>query len=115
MTDNAAKYRTIVVDAPWPYPEEFASYNRNPGVWSRRVERPLPFAAMSLDAIRSLPISELADRQCRLFLWSTQRYLPNAVEFTDSWGFLYRQTIVWDKSSSSPFGGSIAPNNAEFL
>lgn len=109
------QYRTIVADPPWSYPEGFAGYNRNPGVWSRRVERPLPFSAMSLDAIRALPIADLACRDCRLFLWTTQRYLPDAIAIIASWGFRYRQTIVWHKTASSPFGGSIAPNNAEFL
>jgi N6-adenosine-specific RNA methylase IME4 len=33
-----------------------------------------------------------------------------------AWGFEYRQTLVWHKTGNpSPFGGTVAPNHAEFL
>ena len=34
----------------------------------------------------------------------------------DAWGFRYRQMLVWHKTGNpSPFGGSVAPNHAEFV
>jgi N6-adenosine-specific RNA methylase IME4 len=71
---------------------------------------------MTEDEVRDLPIRDLADVACRLFLWTTSRYLPVSFEILRGWGFRYKQTLVWHKTGNpSPFGGSVAPNHAEFL
>jgi N6-adenosine-specific RNA methylase IME4 len=109
-------YRAIVADPPWHYPEGFAQgigHARGPGYW-RRVDMPYP--AMSLDEIRALPVAELAHPDgAWLFLWTTNRFLPDTFSVLDAWGFSYRQTIVWRKLAASPFGGCVAPNQAEYL
>jgi N6-adenosine-specific RNA methylase IME4 len=106
------KYRTIVADPPWPYTENFAQLHSKAG----RVEKPLPYGAMSVPEIASLPITDLAQADARLFLWTTNRFLPDALPMLGSWGFLYRQTVVWHKAGNpSPWGGSVAPNHAEYL
>ncbi len=107
------KYRTIVADPPWEYPEGFVGHNRTPGKWSRRVEKPLQYPALSVEAIAALDVP--ADRHANLFLWTTQKYLPDALGILGAWGFRYRQTLVWHKSSCSPLGGSVSPNDVEFL
>jgi N6-adenosine-specific RNA methylase IME4 len=114
------KYRTIVVDPPWPYPEGFVTVGATgrdhrvlPGP---RESRPLPYPALSVDAICALPIKDLAERDCRLFLWTTNKFLPISLGLVlSAWGFAYRQLIVWHKAESSRFSGSVAPNTAEFL
>jgi N6-adenosine-specific RNA methylase IME4 len=109
------RYRTIVADPPWDY-EPFVSINRTAGKWSERVEKPLSYPAMTLAAIAALPIADLADpRGAFLFIWTTNRYLPDTFELIEGWGFTYRQTLVWHKVNGTPFGGSFAPNHAEFL
>jgi len=119
------KYRTIVADPPWAYPEGFAGI-RGPCTkeevrsgWRDRVAMvrpPLQYSSLSLEQIAALNVGDMAYRDCRLFLWTTQRYLQDAFPILNAWGFTYRQTLIWHKVSSfSPFGGSIAPNNIEFL
>lgn len=106
-------YRTIVADPPWAYPEGFPTQSRTPGSWSGAVEtRPLPYSALSVEDIRSLSVRDLADSDARLFLWVTNRYLPDALSILAAWRFAYRQTLVWHKRDAN-VGGSIAPN-AEF-
>ena len=106
------KYRTIVADPPWPYPEEFVQIHSRAG----RVTKPLPYSALKVDEIAALPISDLADTNCRLFCWATSRFLPDAFGVIRAWHFDYKQTIVWHKAGNpSPWGGSVAPNHAEFL
>lgn len=114
------KYRTIVVDPPWPYPGGFKrslATGRDHGVEpGPLVHRELPYEPMSLDAIRTLPIAELADRDgCRLFLWTTNAYLRDAFDIMASWGFAYGQTLVWHKLGCTPWPTSVAPNSAEFI
>jgi N6-adenosine-specific RNA methylase IME4 len=49
-------------------------------------------------------------------MWATNRHLPSALTIVQAWGFRYTQLLTWHKTGNpSPFGGSIAPNHAEFL
>lgn len=118
------RYRTIVADPPWAYPDGFASNPDRPHSQDREkgVERqafvrtPLPYEPLTTDAIMALPVGRLMARHCRLFLWTTNRYLPTAFEVMEGWGFRYAQTLVWDKRPNvNPLTGSVAPNAAEFL
>jgi N6-adenosine-specific RNA methylase IME4 len=113
-------YRTLVADPPWPYPEGYASDPRPKPLRRlepRIVRKPLPYALLSVDEICALPVAELAHPDgALLFLWTTNRFLPAAFTVADAWGFKYTQTVVWHKTGCpSPFGGSVAPNHAEYL
>lgn len=112
------KYRTIVADPPWAYDEGFA--RSVGGRWadgtSSMTKRELPYPSMSVWEIAALPIASMAERDCRLFLWTTNRYLRDAFMVLDAWGFKYAQTLVWHKTGNpTPFGGSVAPIHAEFV
>lgn len=124
MPCRFARYRTIVADPPWDYPEGFVTVPDRPHKQEREdgagggtiTKTTLPYASMTLDQIAALPIPNLAHRDCRLFLWATMRYMPDAFRLIALWGFEYKQTFVWDKTPNiPPFGGSLAPNAAEFL
>lgn len=104
------KYRTIVCDPPWEYPEGFAL---GPG-HGTLVVRPLPYPSMTLDAICELPVYSLAEQDCRLFLWTTNRWLDDAFDVVRAWRFKYRQTLVWHKLDAN-LPASVAPNSAEFV
>ena len=110
------RYRTIVADPPWAY-EGFATApggERKRGLKPRAVD--LPYGSMSVDEIAALPVASVAASDCRLFMWTTNRYLRDAFTVLDGWGFDYRQALVWHKTGNpSPFGGSVAPIHAEFL
>jgi N6-adenosine-specific RNA methylase IME4 len=112
------RYRTIVADPPWPYPAGFAKTKggRVADGTARRDHAALPYAAMSLDAIKALPVSEMADGDAWLWLWTTNRYLPESFSVARAWGFEYRQMFVWHKNDGHPrFPATIAPNRAEYL
>lgn len=104
------KYHTIVADPPWDYPEGFAVGH---GHGALEV-RPLPYESMTIAEIAALPVESLSDRDCRLFLWTTNRYLPDAFRVLDAWGFRYRQTLVWHKTDTN-LPAHVAPNSAEFI
>lgn len=119
-------YRTIVADPPWPYPEGFA--RSIPTGRSLNVKRDgdralvggfrrsdLPYQPMTFNDICNLAVArESADDDCRLFLWTTNKYLGGAFDVLAAWGFDYRQTLVWQKADGGPFITSVAPNTAEF-
>jgi len=109
------KYRTIVADPPWRYVDGFPSMV-GPGRGKLvRATKMLPYSQMSVDEIGALPVSEWAEDDAALFLWTTNHYFPDAPKIMVIWGFTYTQTLVWIKDRRSPFIASIAPNHCEYL
>lgn len=105
-------YSTILADPPWRYDEGFATA---PGGRKPFTEA-LPYSSMTVDEICALPVARLAAKDAWLFLWTTNAYLFDSQRVITAWGFGYRQMLVWHKTGNpSPFGGSVAPNHAEFL
>ena len=112
------KYKTIVVDPPWKY----GKWGTNSGKGSRgdfsgrkEVVIDLPYEYMTIDEIKSLPIKDIADENCEMYLWTTQKYLPIAFDVIKCWGFKYCQTLVWcKKPRGTGQGGVYCPTN-EFL
>ena len=91
---QAGKYRTIVVDPPWPM--------ERVEMTARSSELPFDYPTMTLYQIendrRLLPIRKLVDKSgCLLFLWATQKFLPSAFKILKTWGFKYLFTMVWAK------------------
>ncbi len=112
---RCSAFRCIVADPPWEYDEGFNTQPRSEK-WSGPIvhDKPLPYPSMTVEEICALPVAALADTDCRLWLWTTSRYLPDAFAVMKAWGFRYRQTLVWHKTDGN-MGGGVAPNSAEFL
>ena len=83
------KYSVIYADPPWRY----KMYKGN-----GKIEKHYP--TMELDEIKALPVKELADKDCILFLWATLPMIPEALQVIKAWGFEYKTTaFVWVKLS----------------
>lgn len=94
----SGKYRTIVVDPPWPVAK------------IERKARPkqgasLDYKVQKLDWIRSIPVGGWADPGgCHVYLWVTHRFLPAGLEILAGWGARYECTMTWVKPSGmTPF------------
>ncbi len=112
------KYRTIVADPPWPYPDDKRGWGVGVGEKSwrngkQRVKTPYP--SMTLKAIRDLPVSDLADDVAHLYLWTTNRHLHEAFHVATAWGFRHAQTLVWAKTPIGSFLGGAFGANVEFV
>lgn len=95
------KYQIILADPPWAYQ-----------VWSKKgagrsAESHYP--TMSIEDIKNLPVSELAAKDCILFMWVTFPTIREAFSVIDAWGFTYKTVaFVWvkqNKKSPSLFWG----------
>lgn len=106
------RYRTIVADPPWHYER---MVGRTIGGGEGWEARGLPYGSMALDEICALPVSDWAEANARLFVWTTNRYLPDAFKVIRSWGFKYQQTLAWHKTNASPYPGAVAVLDLEFL
>jgi len=92
------KYKTIVVDPPWKYGKWGKASEAAFAVSGIREETnreiAIPYPTMSVWEISRLPVETLADNNCDLYLWATQKYLPDAFNVMNAWGFKYCQTLV---------------------
>ncbi len=96
-------YRTIVVDPPWPMKK--IHLDADPRAAG------LAYPVMSLDQIREMGIPAADD--CHLFLWTTHKFLPDALGIVAGWDFRYVCTFVWHKPGGyQPIG--LPQYNCEF-
>ena len=52
---------------------------------------------MKLDDIKSLPVADVADEKCHLYLWVPNALLPEGIEVLRAWGFEYKTNLIWEK------------------
>lgn len=105
------KYNIIYADPPWEMVRSFGGANWKNGERERRL---LDYPTMSIEEISNLPIAEISDKNCNLYLWTTQRYLPEVFNLIKKWGFDYVYTLVWCKPKGGFVGGAFF-SNVEFL
>ena len=82
-------YPTIVVDPPWHY---------EAGKWAandRFKNDGIPYPTMKLDEIKGMEIPAEAD--AHLYLWTTNRYLRDAYDVAEAWGFKFSTLLTWCK------------------
>jgi len=87
------KYNIIYADPPWHFWG---------GGWKNQTQH---YKTMSMDEIKNLPVNDLADEDCILFLWVTFPVLKDALEIMESWGFKYSTCgFNWVKKNKSGNG-----------
>lgn len=90
----SGKYSCVVVDPPWPQKTTGKFSRPRQGEWKE-----MPYRTMTLDEIKTLPVSEAARVAAHLWLWTTNRFLREAFDVMETWGFTYLTTITWCKPS----------------
>ena len=122
------KYNVIVCDPPWPVtgyaPKgrtgDEALVNKPSGnqETSRHHGRnkDLVYAKMKVTDIAKMGEEGKipAADDCFLFLWTTQKYLPEALMIVGEWGFAYHSTMVWHKQTG-PQSPKSMRSNCEFI
>ena len=95
------KYSIIYADPPWRY-EVYSKKGLG-----RSAESHYP--TMELEDIQALPVGELADTDCILFMWTTIPLLKDCFSVMKAWGFEYKTVgFVWikqNRKSDSLFWG----------
>jgi site-specific DNA-methyltransferase (adenine-specific) len=93
MKNKLKKYKIIYADPPYKYTN---TVYQDKGRKSRDLKEQYP--TMSISEIKSLPIENISDSDCALFMWITDFHLPYAFELFEKWGFKYRTiAFVWKK------------------
>ena len=84
-------YRTIIADPPWEIAKRMGAGGR------RRRATEVPYSFLSIAEIMALPVSDLADDEAHLYLWSTRRVFREgiAVAVARAWGFEPCGELIW--------------------
>ena len=56
-----------------------------------------------------MPVSDVAEDDAHLFLWTTSHHMRDAFTVVDAWGFRFRQMLVWAKVNPMPMSMPFAP------
>lgn len=84
-------YRTIVIDPPWPVKKIERQARPNQGLY-------LDYPIMELEEIAKIPVQELAyEEGTHIYLWVTQKYLPEGLKLFEKWGVKYQCLLTWVK------------------
>jgi N6-adenosine-specific RNA methylase IME4 len=94
------KYKVIYADPPWSYRDKARAGKRG-------VDYKYP--TMSIIDIMELPVIDIADDDCILFMWVTFPHLETCFKVMRAWGFEYK-TLGFDwvklnKVKPTPFWG----------
>ena len=81
------KFKTIYADPPW--------LESGGGQIKRGADRHYPL--MKTKDIMALPIQNLAEENCHLYLWVTNNFLQDGLGVMKAWGFIYKTKITWVK------------------
>lgn len=81
-------YGTIVADPPWHYDDQAGRMR-------------LDYLTMTDAQIVALPVDTLApaSRDGHLYLWTTDAHLPVALDAMERWGYAFKRSIVWVKTT----------------
>lgn len=113
------KFSVIYADPPWDYGgkmqfdksgklEHNANLSKKVFISAANFQYP---TVKTKDLMR-IPISDIAEEDCLLFMWATSPHLAQAIELGEAWGFKYRTVaFVWDKMSHNP--GQYTLSNTE--
>ena len=108
-------YKTILIDPPWQYGTWGSGSDKALVQGDANKPQPLPYKYMTVEQIKLLPIASLANENCELYLWTTQKYLPDSFEVLKAWGFKYCQTLTWCKKPMGKGQGGVYTPTTEFL
>lgn len=84
------KYQIIYADPPWRYKD------RTPPQGGCEEH----YSTMLLEDIKAMPIQDIADSNCALFMWVTMPLLKEGLEVIEAWGFNYINcAFTWVKQN----------------
>jgi len=104
------KFSVIYADPPWDYNGKLQFDNSSKASENIDLSKKIfissavfKYPTLKTSELMKLPVSEIADDDCLLFMWATNPHLAQAIELGKAWGFEYRTVaFVWDKMKHNP-------------
>lgn len=102
IMNTEKKYSVIYADPPWYYKDKRTRKKLSGGAVNH-------YPLMKLSELKVLPVGDLADDNCMLFVWVTFPNLKEGLELIGAWGFTYKTLgfswIKTNKRDGKPFFG----------
>ena len=98
LSQFPSRYHVIIADPPW-------HYNATTG---RGIAEDHYNGVLAIEDLKAMPISELAEDDCVLFMWGTWPMLPDVLSLISAWDFEYKTGLPYvkmDKSGEHPYYG----------
>ena len=94
------KYQIIYADPPWEYSSD---PNSKRGIWGLAHQQ---YQTVTIEDLKKIPVQNIADDNCILFMWATFPNLQQALDLMKAWGFTFKTVaFVWeklDKTTNTP-------------
>lgn len=92
-----SKYKVIYADPAWSY---YNDSTAKPNCTTVKGMRRPPYQVMSSKSIMELPVGDIADDNCILFIWTTDYHLEKCMQVIKAWGFEYKTVgFMWAKKN----------------
>ena len=86
------KYQIIYADPPWGSNSQFGR--------DKKKGNEQHYPLMTNEDIQNLPVSDISDKDCVLFLWVVDAQLQDALDTIKAWGFTYKTVaFTWTKET----------------
>jgi len=86
-----------LADCPWEYNDKLQGDPMHGGI---------TYPVLSTKDLKELPVNNIADKDCFLFMWVTMPMIQHGLDVIKSWGFTHKTTaFVWVKQN--PLGEGI--------
>ena len=79
-----------MADPPW-------AVKQPPKAFGAKGNSPLPYKTMTIAEIKAMPVADLADDVCHLYLWTVNKYVRQAYDVAEAWGFRPTMLLTWCK------------------
>lgn len=103
------KYSIIYADPPW-------EVKAGPGWNSNGKSRDLFYPTMTLQQITDLPVQNISEKDCVLFLWVINKYIEQSYQIARKWGFNPTCLLTWCKPAHGlGLGGTFVQTSEHLL
>ena len=94
------RYGVIYADPPWDYKGQLQHAGPDSGDTGGAIRH---YSTVTSADLAALPVLDIAEDDCLLFLWATSPHLDQAISLGKAWGFEWATVaFVWDKRRVNP-------------
>lgn len=94
------KFSIIYSDPPWCYKGQKQHTKAGKPDTGGAIEH---YETVKSTDLAQLKVSDIAEKDCLLFMWVTSPHLQQGITLMNSWGFNYATiAFVWDKQKTNP-------------
>ena len=94
------RFSIVYADPPWDYNGQLQHTGAGGGDSGGAVRH---YRTVKTKDLKALPVWEIAEEDCLLFMWATSPHLDQAIDLGKAWGFEWGTiAFVWHKGKANP-------------